>query len=232
MHVGRRVAKLREAHGESLREAAVRTGVSHTTIARIEKGEVVSSFQSTLRKIAEGYGVRVEFLLAGKDPRQDFEFSLSRLSPEERSRLYFAPVRNRLRMVLKFLLSEYSDQVTLSRLSSLMSLPEPFLQAFLENEGDRVLTNQAESQMTNALSRMTGIAHHWFRFGTTAAESREELPSGDLGSFLNLVRKAADAGVNPEMLEMAIDLLILKQNDGEAVDPSGMNGREEKGQGF
>lgn len=232
MHIGRRVAKLREAHGESLREAAVRTGVSHTTIARIEKGEVVSSFQSTLRKIAEGYGVRVEFLLAGKDPRQDFEFSLSRLSPEERSRLYFAPARSRLRMVIQFLLSEYGDQVTLFRLSSLMDLPVKVLQVFLEDEGDAVLTDMAESQMTNALSRMTGIAHHWFRFGTTAAEATEELPSGNLGSFLNLVRKAADAGVNPDMLEMAIDLLILKQHEGDPVGSSGLGGGEEKGQGL
>jgi transcriptional regulator with XRE-family HTH domain len=102
MHVGRRVAKLRAAHGESLREAAARTGVSHTTIARIEKGEVTGSFHSTLRKIADGYDVRMEFLLTGRDPRQDFELAIRRLPPDDRSRLYFVSARARVKMVLDF----------------------------------------------------------------------------------------------------------------------------------
>jgi len=67
MNVARRVARLRITHGESLREAARRTGVSHTTIARIEKGEVTGSYHETLQKIAAGYGTTLEYLLTGQD---------------------------------------------------------------------------------------------------------------------------------------------------------------------
>lgn len=71
MRVGERVARLREVHGESLREAAARTGVSHTTIARIENSQTVGSTGGTLRKIADGYRVPLEYLLTGKDSRAD-----------------------------------------------------------------------------------------------------------------------------------------------------------------
>jgi len=62
-----RVAWLRESHGETLREAAARTGVHYVTINRIERGAVSGSFGSTLRKIASGYGVSLHWLLTGKE---------------------------------------------------------------------------------------------------------------------------------------------------------------------
>jgi transcriptional regulator with XRE-family HTH domain len=75
-HIGRRVEKLRQAHGESLRDAAARTGVSHTTIRRIELGEVTESFNRTLLAIANGYGVPVEWIHTGKNPPEDFDTQL------------------------------------------------------------------------------------------------------------------------------------------------------------
>jgi transcriptional regulator with XRE-family HTH domain len=63
VQIGRRVAALRAGYGESLREAAVRTGVSHTTIARIENGKISRSMHCTLCKIAAGYHVSAEYLL-------------------------------------------------------------------------------------------------------------------------------------------------------------------------
>lgn len=51
----------------------MRTGVSHTTIARIEKGEVTASFHRTIKMIADGYGVSMDYVLSGKLPPQDVE---------------------------------------------------------------------------------------------------------------------------------------------------------------
>lgn len=51
----------------------MRTGVSHTTIARIEKGEVTASFHRTIKLIADGYGVSMDYVLSGKLPPQDVE---------------------------------------------------------------------------------------------------------------------------------------------------------------
>lgn len=79
-----RVAGLRASHGESLREASIRTGVSHTTIARIEKGEVTGSFHSTLKKVSDGYGVDVHWLLTGstKDPEVTYRMQREQESVE------------------------------------------------------------------------------------------------------------------------------------------------------
>lgn len=84
MHTGHRVARLRASFGESLRDAAVRTGLSHTTIARIESGQVSAALNSTLLKIAQGYGVSVEFLLDGRETEGDFAAAsrLRLLGPE------------------------------------------------------------------------------------------------------------------------------------------------------
>ncbi|HYG59518.1 MAG TPA: helix-turn-helix transcriptional regulator [Symbiobacteriaceae bacterium] len=214
MHVGRRVAKLRAAHGESLRDAAVRTGVSHTTIARIEKGEVTGSFHSTLRKIAEGYGVRTEFLLTGRDPRQDFEQAIRRLSPEERSQLYFASVRTRVKMVIDFLMAEYPNEFSFEGLTEAIGEEGKSFQQLLDRWHAEELPEEANIKLAEALSRITGISHHWFRWGVSGSSDQVEiLPREMLTAYVNLIKKAAQHGVQPQMLDMAIDLLIMKNKD-------------------
>lgn len=217
MQVGRRVAKLRAAHGESLRDAAVRTGVSHTTIARIEKGEVTGSFHSTLHKIAEGYGVRMEFLLTGRDPKQDFEQAIRRLSPEERSQLYFASVRTRVKMVLDFLMAEYPNEFSFEHLAQALGTEIPSFQELLDLWQSDQLPEAANLRLAEALSRITGISSHWFRWGVSgSADTVEILPKEMLTAYVSLIRKAAQAGVQPQMLDMAIDLLIMKNKEGTA----------------
>lgn len=216
MHVGRRVAKLRAAHGESLRDAAYRTGVSHTTIARIEKGEVISSFHSTLRKIAEGYGVRTEFLLTGRDPRQDFEQVIRRLPPEERSQLYFASVRTRVKMVLDFLMAEYPNEFSFDQMTDALGSDGPTLQEVLDHWHSEQLPEEMNLRLGEALSRITGISQHWFRWGVSGSgDGVEILPREMLQAYVNLMKKAAQAGVQPQMLDMAIDLLIMKNKEKE-----------------
>lgn len=209
MFVGRRVAKLRSAHGESLREAAVRTGVSHTTIARIEKGEVTGSFHSTLRKIADGYGVKVEFLLTGRDPRQDFEFFIRRLTPDERSRLYFVSPRARTKIVLDFLVAEYPNEFSTDLLAQALGFEVPSLEVLLGRWNTDELPEEANQRIADVLSRMTGISHHWFRWGSLGSD-QELMPTETAGAYVTVIRKAARAGIQPQVLEMAIDLLIMK----------------------
>lgn len=212
MYVGRRVAKLRAAHGESLREAAQRTGVSHTTIARIEKGEVTGSFHSTLRKIADGYGVRMEYLLTGRDPRQDFEFSIRKLPSEDRSKLYFASPKARTKMVLDFLSAEYANEFSLELIASQSGISQPEFQELL-NSWSEDMPEGAYLHVAEALSRLTGISPHWFHWGTLGSESSDSVPTAVVSSYVQLMKKAAQAGIRPDVLDMAIDLLIMKGKD-------------------
>ncbi|MFZ5825141.1 MAG: helix-turn-helix domain-containing protein [Bacillota bacterium] len=220
-HIGRRIAALRMGHGDSLRQAASRTGVSHTTIARIENGHATTSFHGTLRKIAEGYGVTIEYLLTGRDPRQDFEMSLRRLSPEERSRLYFASTISRTRMVLQFLLAEYPQEFPLEKLAEGLSVEPRVLQTLLE-KGEACSIPEAEIQrMGDDLNRLTGISRHWFRSGYTGSELADSVPPERFDLYLRLMKKAAQAGIKPDVLEMAIDLLIMKHKEVAAGSEQG-----------
>lgn len=217
MHVGKRVAKLRAAHGESLREAAIRTGVSHTTIARIEKGEVTGSFHSTLRKIADGYGVKVEFLLTGRDPRQDFEFSIRRMAPEERSRLYFMSAQARTKMVLDFLAAEYPHEFSVEQLAQAAGYDEGSVQTLLERWNSLQLSQETTHRIAEALARLTGISPHWFKWGSLATDQAESVTVETASAYLSLMKKAALAGIQPQVLDMAIDLLIMRNKEAAAA---------------
>lgn len=211
MYVGRRVAKLRAAHGESLREAAIRTGVSHTTIARIEKGEITSSFHNTLHKIAEGYGVRVEFLLSGRDPRRDFELFLRRLPDHERSKLYFISLPARIRLLVQFLAVEYPDEFGDTELARALGYEPQLFPELLDRLENRPTADL--SAIAEALARLTGIPATWLRTGALAEDSSFQQAAESWGSYLPVIRKAAQAQIQPRLLEMAIDLLIMKNRD-------------------
>lgn len=220
MQVGRRIAKLRAAHGESLRDAAARTGVSHTTIARIEKGEITGSFHSTLRKIADGYRVRMEFLLTGRDPRQDFEAAIRRLSPEERSRLYFSSTRARIKMVLDFLATEYRDEFSLDQLAEAAGFDVDSFKELLDQWHADELPEETNVRLAETLSRLTGISSHWFRTGSLGGDTSDLLPKETLTAYINLMKKAAQNNIQPQMLDMAIDLLIMKNRTNTTGAPS------------
>lgn len=220
IHVGRRLAALRFAHGDSLRQAATRTGVSHTTIARIESGQATTSFHATLRKIAEGYGVTMEYLMTGRNPHQDFETSLRRLSPDQRNRLYFTSSLSRTRTVLQFLMAEFPQEFPLEQLATSLAVELATLQELLEDGEASGITDAVVGQMGDGIARLTGISRHWFRSGYVGSESGGALPPENFAAYLQLMKKAASAGVKPDVLELAIDLLIMKQREvaaGKAV---------------
>lgn len=60
MPMSDRLERLRTAHGESVRQAAERCGISHPTWSRLERGESEGD-DETLAKIAAGYGVTAEY---------------------------------------------------------------------------------------------------------------------------------------------------------------------------
>lgn len=211
MQIGRRVAKLRAAHGESLREAALRTGVSHTTIARIEKGEVTGSFHSTLKKVADGYGVRVEYLLTGRDPRQSFEEALQRLSSGERSRLYFLTPQARTQMVLDFLATEFAHDFSWDRVIKNAGLPFSDGRSLLQHWQANRLTEEEHLRLAQSLSKLTGIPLTWFHTGVIDGPDESPMPEEWAPAYIDLIRRAAAAHVPPQMLSIALDLLMLKQ---------------------
>ena len=65
--LGARIRQLRQEAGWSLDEASERTGVSRSSLFKIEKGRMSPTFDAML-KIAHGLGIDVSHLLENPDP--------------------------------------------------------------------------------------------------------------------------------------------------------------------
>jgi transcriptional regulator with XRE-family HTH domain len=213
MNVGRRVARLRIDHGESLREAAHRTGVSHSTIARIEKGEVTVSFNETLRKIAEGYGVPLEYVLT-EDPshRQGTGGHHRHLTPEERSSLLFTSGHERIRRAVTLVTSGRRGDLTREQLAAALGTDLPLLDKAVFGTG--TLADDLAERLVEQLALRTGLSPLWFRWGVTDEAESETAPEWVL--YVRLVEKSFRADIHPGLIEMAIDL--LKINGENQVD--------------
>lgn len=205
--IGRRIAAIREARGESLREAALRTGVSHTTIARIEKGEVTGSFHSTLQRIAAGYGVKLEYLLTGRDPRREFEQSILELPPDARDQLYFVTPGVRVGMVLRFLLAGYRSEIDFAALACTVGWEESSLFRLTDAATAQAVPLEIIRRLAGELTTVTGIAAEWFEWGIIGNEPGTP---ASIGQYLPIMRRASEESVPPHLLEAAIDLLIAR----------------------
>lgn len=202
--IGRRVAQLRVANGESLREAAHRTGVSHSTIARIEKGEVTASFDETLRKVAEGYGVPLEYLLTGQHRIVDNPTALlHRITPDERSALLFTAGRERIRRAVAMVTGQKPGRLTREQFAAVLGLDMLGL--------DQVLRGKTEmpDSLADQLAHLTGISPLWFQWAMREGEASTE-PRRDWAAYFRLAKKVSKAGLEPELVEMAIDLLRIR----------------------
>jgi transcriptional regulator with XRE-family HTH domain len=63
-HIGARVFELREQRGWSQAKLAEEAGVSQTTVVHLETEQIAKPRMATLRRIARGFGMSVEELLA------------------------------------------------------------------------------------------------------------------------------------------------------------------------
>ncbi len=210
MNIGQRVAKLRISHGESLRAAAIRTGVSHSTIARIEKGEVTGSYHITLERIAQGYGIPTEYLLTG---RSSVDVPTPpRLDSEEVAMLLLTPSPNRMLQAYRFLTNGKRGSLPADAFAAALDTDRESLEQ--ELSGDSPLLPEREDRLCQQMSALTGLSPAWFR--PVQDSQGDRLSHDDVGSFLTLVGKAHRAGITPELLAIAVDLLLLKAEVADA----------------
>lgn len=163
MTVGERLAKLRAAHGETLRQAAARTGVHYSTLARIERGESGLSSRRTLRKVAAGYGVSLESLLHGERPVDRFAAALGALPPYRRLELSLT-VDRRLQFALRFVTEGGGGQERLERIAAAAGITARRLSALLGPNPGR-LPAELAAPLCAALAWEGGVSATWLRWG-------------------------------------------------------------------
>lgn len=167
MSVGARVARLRAERGETLRQAASRIGVHHSTLARIESGETSSSFHRTLQRIARGYSVSLEHLLKGDAPVEHFDEWLRTLPWQELMELSMHPTK-RAAAALRFLLKEYPERFSLELISEQSGVSKEKLAALVldsrpwfhvGNDGGEGGSDLL--RLCSALATAAGLSREW-----------------------------------------------------------------------
>lgn len=116
-------------------------------------------------------------------------------------------------MVLQFLIAEYPQEFPLERLATSLSVELPSLRLLLEEGEASRLPDTLIRKMGEDLARLTGISLHWFLSGYLGNEQADLVPPEVFTTYVQLMKKAARAGVKPDVLEMAIDLLIMKHRE-------------------
>jgi len=161
MTVGERLAKLRAAHGETLRQAATRTGVHYSTLARLERGETGSGSRRTLHKVASGYGVSLESLLQAEgDP---FAAALAALTPFQRLELSLFADR-RMRFALRYATTGPEGQGRTARIAAAAGLSVNRLSDLL-SPASGPLPAELIAPLCAALVWEGGINAAWLRWG-------------------------------------------------------------------
>jgi|GEM_PF-3048013 len=165
MSLGMRIDQLITSHGDSLRDAEIKTGVSRETIRRLIKGYRGPTAEHHAKQIARGYGVPEKALLEGLDPKGDFEWTITQASPSERLEYVMMTRQERVRLTLDFLTAKYPAICALELLSAASSMTEPALATLLARWESRTPDLATATLLAQGLSRLTGISMSWFTFG-------------------------------------------------------------------
>lgn len=163
-----RLALLLEVYGDSYRSAGQLCDLDHTTLMRVGRGE--SENPATMAKIAEGYGVPVDWFRGERDLDTDFAFAVLRRPLRDRVLFLWQPDR-RTWFALQFLLTH--DRFTMAQLAELLQVGEPTIESFLRLEKAPLTAARIDD-----LCRQTGLPLDWFQTGMVGREDEEELLAG------------------------------------------------------
>lgn len=176
MSVAERVRAIRETHGDSIRDAEQRTGISRGTLHRMELGYAPRDLRATVERFAAAYGISVDELLAGQTPRGILEWRIRRLDRRERLRLVMIGLQGRVYLALEFLQDQFSSQLDLQRLSIASSLPRVEVETAIRNwrlsEPDR----KTAEHIAAGIHAGFGISLDWMLTGYFADEMGLTVP--------------------------------------------------------
>lgn len=170
MSVGALVRKIREDHGDSLLDAQKRTGVSKSTLQRIESGYNVLRLVEYLQKIASGYGIPQEMLLEAQTPKGMFEGFIRSLSPSERFSYLRATSVERAKIMFDFVQVHFPGRTDQKRLASEAGLPVREVADAMSMWPLREPDMHTTTVLIQALTTSTCMELAWFNTGWLADE--------------------------------------------------------------
>jgi transcriptional regulator with XRE-family HTH domain len=195
-----RLALLLEVHDDSLRSAADRCGLDHTTLMRVRNGETENP--ATLQRIASAYGVTVTWLRGERDLAVDFSFEVL-LRPLQERVMFLWEHDRRIAYALDFLRRYAPEKYTVEHLAATMTLPSADLQGMITRGHGAVSAKQLER-----LSTETGLPMEWFRTGMIGCEDQDEILVGLAELVLSHLAESEGVEVTPDEIHEAALALI------------------------
>lgn len=175
MSIGSRVQRLRLRHGHTLRDAEKQTGVTRSTLCRLENGACPPGLERLLTRIALGYGVPSEQLL--RDPAGDFAWLVGRLDVGQRLHLLRWTLQSRTYVALCFLLNHCPRDAAIGEVAQQAGVTKRELSALVADWQRQTPDRNLVERLAAALIRAVQLPASWFEWGYLPSESlRRELP--------------------------------------------------------
>lgn len=170
MSIGQRLRELRESYGESIREAARRTGVAHVTWSRLERDKVPHAYRATLEKVAQGYGVSLSYLTGGRDHEAGLGSHVRCGGSRQRLMLVLSPAQ-RIYTTLRFLATRHRDSYSLEQIAKAAGIDVTLLRAYVCGSRPTALPQVLLRRLADGLGKITNLAPEWFWWGGLGTET-------------------------------------------------------------
>lgn len=216
MSIGERIEALIKAKGfRSINAFAKAAGISQGLLSDIKNGKVTSSRGTTLQKIAEALGVTVDDLIQTEEPDPTPEsltwfwrsrFAQMSLSQLEEFRQDSVGGRERALWCVRQLVGAFSQRST----AELLSQPESHINNLLQG------VDAVSPDLLNKLEQRASVPVNFLRHGDPGPLDellRKLLQHRYSGAYLQLLNRAMDQRVSPDLLERHLDLILAARGE-------------------
>lgn len=213
--LGSRLARLRAERGLAGRELSMMTGIPYGDLVALEAGNRRRLQADLARRLAEFFGTTPEYLLNGQEPapatlRAGFFRYYDALPLEERERLKFAPIQERMAAVLQFLQRSYPTLLDRTQVAARLGYSPDALDDVLRGEAP------LQSRLLKLLSGLVGLNIDFLVRGDFfggAVEAEHSMSPEVLSQYYQVVQEAIAAGISPAALRKAVQILAIRDQE-------------------
>jgi len=206
-----RLQQLRTAQAISAMELANRSGVPYAEIVRLESRPRGRVEPEVVRRLASAMQTTPEYLAEGREPdpaalRVGLVRAYGALGPDERERLKYAPIQERLDFVLGYM--EQSFPTVLDRRQMAARL------GYTPEALTEVLAGMAplQSHLLKRLANQVGLPVDFFVRGDLfgGADDVRNSDPARIREYYEVVQEAMAAGISPGTLRKAVRILAAR----------------------
>lgn len=170
MTTAQRVRLLLTRNGDSIRDAARKSGLSKSTVARIIDGSA-ANVDKWVKQLAQAYKVDPNSLIGGLDPKSDFEWSIRRADLRERFEMVLMTLQDRVRLTMEFLDRNYPNRFSFNHVVAASGGNREELLGQISRWDSIPVDLQVARLLAKTVERLTAMDARWFDDGLLTDEA-------------------------------------------------------------